>query len=137
MTGASKRIVERVFFAAGDKVYAEGEPSTHAFFVQKGAVLLSVTTDKGVAPHSTVRERQIFGEMALIEEKTRAMSATAIVDTTCIVVFQSEFRRKLEMADPLIKALLRVLARSLGEVEHEAGWDVFMKRENKEATRKG
>lgn len=126
---ALTKIVDRAFFPAGEQIYGEGDESKLAYFVQTGAVLLSVKTDKGVVPHATVRERQVFGEMALLEETHRPMAATAIVDTTCILIQEEEFKQKLKSADPLVKAMLRVLARNLSQVEYESSWDAFKKRE--------
>ena len=99
--------------------------------MQTGAVLLSMRTDDGIIPHSTVREKQIFGEMALLEEQHRVMTATAIIDTTCILILNQEFKRKLEDTDPLVKALLRVLARNLSETDFQPSWEEFKQREKK------
>lgn len=129
MRKAPSRIVSRVNFSAGARIFGEGDESTVAYVVQKGAVLLSVKAAEGVIPHMTVRERQVFGEMALLEEAKRTMTATAIVDTTCIVIREEEFRRKLQATDPLVRGMLRVLARSLSEAEFETSWDAFRKRE--------
>lgn len=126
---ASGRVVNRKFFSAGQEVYVEGDPSDHAFFVQTGAVLLSARTDSGIIPHSTVREKQVFGEMALLEEKRRAFTATAIVDTTCIIIMRQEFKAKMENTDPLVKAMLRVLARNLSQIDYTPSWEEFKRRE--------
>jgi CRP-like cAMP-binding protein len=129
---ASVKVVNRQFFPAGQQVFVEGDPSDHAFFVQIGAVLLSARTPNGIIPHSTVREKQVFGEMALLEEKRRAFTATAIVDTTCIIIMRQEFRAKLENTDPLVKAMLRVLARNLSQIYYMPTWEEFKRREKLE-----
>jgi CRP-like cAMP-binding protein len=126
---ASGKVVNRRFFSTGQQIFVEGDPSDHAFFVQTGAVLLSARTDSGVIPHSTVREKQVFGEMALLDEKRRALTATAIVDTTCIIIMRQEFKAKLEGTDPLVKAMLRVLARNLSQIEYTPTWEEFKRRE--------
>mgnify|MGYP006449299593 CR=1 FL=1 len=127
---ASGKVVNRRFFSTGQQIFVEGDPSDHAFFVQTGAVLLSARTDSGVIPHSTVREKQVFGEMALLDEKRRALTATAIVDTTCIIILRQEFKAKLEATDPLVKAMLRVLARNLSQIDYTPSWEEFKRREN-------
>lgn len=126
---ASGKVVNRKFFSTGQEVFIEGDPSDHAFFVQKGAILLSARTPNGIIPHSTVREKQVFGEMALLEEKRRAFTATAIVDTTCIIIMRQEFKHKLENTDPLVKAMLRVLARNLSQIDYTPTWEEFKRRE--------
>ncbi len=126
---AAAKVVNRQFFPAGQNVFVEGDPSDHAFFVQTGAILLSATTSTGVVPHSTVREKQVLGEMALVEEQRRAFTATAIVDTTCIIIMHQEFKAKLENTDPMVKAMLRVLARNLSQIDYTPTWEAFKRRE--------
>lgn len=126
---ASGKVVNRAYFSAGQQIFVEGDPTDHAFFVQVGAVLLSARTGSGLIPHSTVREKQVFGEMALLEEKRRSLTATAIVDTTCIIIMRQEFKAKLEGTDPLVKAMLRVLARNLSLTDYTPSWEEFKRRE--------
>jgi CRP-like cAMP-binding protein len=114
MNGAPKR-VRRRDFVKGEAIFVQGDPSDHAYFVQKGAVLLSRRTEKGPVPLTTVQEKQVFGEMALMDEQHRTATATAREDTTCIVLVRQEFKAKLQETDPLVRALLRVLARNLSE----------------------
>ena len=97
--------------------------------MQSGAILLSARTANGIIPHSTVREKQVFGEMALLDEKRRTFTATAIMDTTCIVIMRQEFKFKLENTDPMVKALLRVLARNLSQIDYTPTWEEFKRRE--------
>jgi CRP-like cAMP-binding protein len=129
MNRASAKVMNRKFFSKGQNIFVEGDPSDHAFFVQVGAVILSVSTDFGVIPHSTVREKQVFGEMALLDETHRTFTATAIVDTTCIIIMRQEFKAKLEGTDPLVKAMLRVLAHNLSHIEYSPTWEEFKRRE--------
>jgi CRP-like cAMP-binding protein len=136
MNRASAKVVNRKFFSKGQKIFVEGDPSDHAFFVQVGAVILSISTDSGVIPHSTVREKQVFGAMALLDESHRTFTATAIVDTTCIIIMRQEFKAKFEGTDPLVKAMLRVLARNLSHIEYSPTWEEFKKREKIDQTEK-
>jgi len=126
---ASGKVVNRKFFSTGQEIFVEGDPSDHAFFVQSGAILLSARTANGIIPHSTVREKQVFGEMALLDEKRRAVTATAIMDTTCNVIMRQEIKFKLENTDPMVKALLRVLARNLSQIDYTPTWEEFKRRE--------
>ena len=126
---ASGKVVNRKFFSTGQEIFVEGDRSDHAFFVQSGAILLSARTANGIIPHSTVREKQVFGEMALLDEKRRTFTATAIMDTTCNVIMRQEIKFKLENTDPMVKALLRVLARNLSQIGYTPTWEEFKRRE--------
>jgi CRP-like cAMP-binding protein len=112
---APAKSVRRRTFAKGEAVFVQGDPSDHAYFVQKGSVLLSRRSDQGTIPLLIVKEKQVFGEMALLDEERRTMTASAREETTVIVIMKQEFKTKLEDSDPLVRVLLRVLARNLGD----------------------
>jgi CRP-like cAMP-binding protein len=126
---ASRKVVQRQFHAAETKIFVEGDPADHAFFVQTGAVLLSKQTYAGIVPHSTVRPKQLFGEMALLGGNRRDFTATAIVDTTCIVILRREFERKFEQTDPMVRTIMRLLAHSLEQLQIVPTWEGFAQRE--------
>lgn len=126
---ASRKIVQRQFHAAESKIFVEGDPADHAYFLQTGAVLLSKQTYTGIVPHSTVRPKQLFGEMALLGVNRREFTATAIVDTTCIVILRREFERKFEQTDPMVRTVMRLLAHGLAQIQIVPSWEDFARRE--------
>lgn len=110
-----RKSIRRRTFSKGEAIFVQGDPSDHAYFVQKGSVMLSRRTDRGPVPFGIVNEKQVFGEMALLDEEWRTMTAAAREETTVIVILRQEFKSKLQDSDPMVRALLRVLARNLSE----------------------
>jgi CRP-like cAMP-binding protein len=108
------KVLERVVFAGGHNIFSEGMRGRRAFVVERGAV--SIWT--GGRGQNLELERLgpccIFGELALIiEDAPRSANATAMEETTCLVIKDYEFRRKLDDADAFVRALVRILAQNL------------------------
>lgn len=105
--------LERKTFPAGTPIIKLGEQAHAAYVVDSGKVEIWIERSGAKRVLSEVTTGGIFGEMALIDAKPRSANATALVDTVCIVVPEKLFREKIEVVDPLIKALLRVLVRNV------------------------
>jgi CRP-like cAMP-binding protein len=110
------RVLERVVFATGHNIFTEGMRGRRAFVVERGAV--SIWT--GNSGRSLELERLgpccIFGELALIvDDAPRSATATAMMETTCLIIKDYEFRRKLDGADAFVRALVRILAENIRE----------------------
>ena len=52
---------------------------------------------------------QLVGEMALIDNQARSAAARAQTATTCVLVSKEEFKKRIEKADPLTRAILKML----------------------------
>ncbi len=110
---ADKGILERVTFAAGDKIFKEGDTGEKAFVVQSGAVEIAKNIDGKTVVLGTVNQGGIFGEMALIDDKPRMAAAHALEGTTLIVVSRTMFAAKLAKTDPFIRGLLNIFAENI------------------------
>lgn len=109
----SLRTLDKKSFPAGAPIIREGEPGTAAYVVDTGKV--EIWVDRNGSRHvlNEVGVGGIFGEIALIDSGPRSANASAVVDTTCIVVTEQMIREKIEKTDPMIRALLRVLVRNV------------------------
>jgi CRP-like cAMP-binding protein len=114
------KVFQRIVFPPGTVIFSQGEPAQRAYIVQSGRVELSRTVDGERQVVDTLGENGLFGELALIGETSRLVTATAIDLTTCIVVQEGEFQSKLDRSDPFVRGVLRVLTRKIGEVYRRA-----------------
>ncbi len=107
------KILHRKMFRAGTVIIREGTPGERAFIVETGKV--AVWRDVGGERRTlgVVGEGGIFGEMALIDNQPRMASATAVTDTTCMIVGEDIFKAKLDAADPFLIGLLRIFVRNI------------------------
>lgn len=89
--GAENRYVH-----GGDVLFSVGEPADAAYVVQDGSFALkSDMTDMG-SPALTVTRGALLGELALLTEITRPVTATAAEPSTVIRVPRSLFLKMLE-----------------------------------------
>ena len=91
-------------------IFREGESAACAYLIQTGRVEI-VTTRDGEDIHLTsLKGGQLFGEMALMDDKPRSATAVAWERTEVIVVRREDIQRKLQASDPFIRYWLEFLA---------------------------
>ena len=120
------KILHREIYPAGTTIFREGEAGNRAYVIESGKV--EVWREVGGEPVrlGLVGQGGIFGEMALIDKAPRMASVSALKDTTCVIVTEDVFNKKLDEADTFLVALLRIFVRnirSLTDLQHlvEAG----------------
>lgn len=106
-------ILNRKFVPAGKELFITGAKGDQMYLVQSGRIRLW----RGEADHPVVLAEVgpncLFGEMALIDQGTRSACATAVEDTTLIIISGEKVRQRLAEADPFIASIVRILARNL------------------------
>ena len=109
----AKAVLERVSFTKGSKVFAQGDQGERAYIVESGEVQIYAMKDGQRIVYGTVGKGGIFGEMALIDNKLRMATASALQATTLIVISRKMFQEKLAQADPFVRGLLNVFASNI------------------------
>jgi CRP-like cAMP-binding protein len=91
-------------------IFAEGAPGDAMFLIESGRVRLSrgAGTPNEVEI-ATIGEREIFGEMALIDGSARMATATSLGQTIVIALGQAEFSERLEGLPGPVRELIRFL----------------------------
>jgi CRP-like cAMP-binding protein len=91
--GVGKTVVTR---AAGDVIFAQGDPSDSVMYVQSGAIQLSVTSHTGqLAIVAILGSGDFLGEGALTGHPVRLETATATAASLLVVVPTPLMRRLL------------------------------------------
>jgi CRP/FNR family transcriptional regulator len=96
-------------FANDSMIFAENEPGEELYIIQQGKVKITkILQDKEVLL-AVLKEGDIFGEMALLENKPRTASAIAFGDVQALCVNKANFEvmvvQKPQMATRLIQVL--------------------------------
>jgi CRP-like cAMP-binding protein len=100
--GAESRYVH-----GGDVLFNAGEEADGAYVIQEGSFLLAVSEDdEGV----TVGPYTLLGELALLTETTRPVTATALEPSTVLRIPRSLFFKMLEGFPEAARKLRDVLA---------------------------
>ena len=86
-------------FPAGDKIFREGDDSRDAYRILSGRVDISIGTGGKRILLARLGPGDIFGEMALIEDKARSATATAEIGVEAEVMSPADFNRII-LQDP-------------------------------------
>jgi CRP/FNR family transcriptional regulator, cyclic AMP receptor protein len=96
-------------FAAGQRIFAEGDPSDVAYIIVAGSVEIIKTTATGELLLAVLRAGDIFGEMGLIDEAPRSAGARAAQPVTATAIGRDEFIQLVLSGSEQGLALLRTL----------------------------
>ena len=111
--------MEQKTFSAGEVVFSEGDGGDSAFLVASGAVEISRMSESGKEVLGTIKQGQMFGEMALISDKPRSATATAATDTVCVLVPQVVFDSELQGSSALMQSLVINLIAHIRSLMHQ------------------
>lgn len=106
-------LMPRLKFEAGKPIFNEGDPGDRAYVVEAGEVAIVRIVNGETKVLGTVGKGGMFGEMALVDGQPRMATAIPSQDTACFVITRDVLLKKLEGADPFMKALTRVLVSSV------------------------
>ncbi len=140
--GEIQRIIHlthKEFFPVGKTVFQERTEGRALYIVVSGAVKVSktstVTPPGGGVPRTheetiaLLREGEVFGEMALLDDYARAATATAHRDTILLRLGNTGFRNLLEvdlsLACKIYKIFTRILCRRLRDADQRIA-DTFV-----------
>ena len=94
---------------AGETIFSEGAPGDNMYAVLDGEIEIR----KADVVLETVRRGGIFGEMALIDEKTRSAGAIATADSTIVAIGQRRFMTLVQQTPFFAVQVMQVLSARL------------------------
>lgn len=110
-SGAGK--LERICFAAGERIFSQGDAGDAAYILQQGRVTLFQHHEGHRIEVCEIGSGEIFGEMAVLDGGRRSASAVAAEDCVVARVPQPMFLEKLEGTDRFIKALMELFIKNI------------------------
>ncbi len=113
---ALQRIAREQSFAAGTEIFKESDPGDGLYMVKEGQVEISVLVgEHGRHVFSQVGPGEIFGEMAVLEDKPRSASAVAAKPTRVYFIPREPMLKLVEHSPALALGLLREISHRLRE----------------------
>ena len=112
--------VEERSFSAGDRIFQEGEQGDGLYIVREGLVEIS-----GVLNHANHRvfslaaAGDMFGEMAVLEDKPRSASATASGPVSTFFIRREEMQKLIQRFPALAVAILKEVSNRLREFNRQ------------------
>jgi glutaminase len=108
---AAVTTVER--FAAGRRVFREGDVANSIYFVVSGRVSVGLEVDGRAERLTTIGPGGCFGEMAAVDGGLRSTNVDVELDATCHVLPVSALKELAEERPDLVSALYRNLSQTL------------------------
>ncbi|QPF88485.1 Crp/Fnr family transcriptional regulator [Bradyrhizobium commune] len=105
---------DRLTFAAGETIFAEGDLGAAAFILLQGDVTLRAASGGGT-PRAVIalKPGQMFGMHTLMADARRGATAATIRGCEVIRVSEETLRRKLEESDPFIRYWVDYLSKRI------------------------
>lgn len=101
-------------FPEGTVLFREGDPPDVIYMVETGLIELSVRRpDGGVMQIGTVGPGEIFGEMALIDDKARMATAKVALEARLVCIPPAAFKAQLKTINPVMTRVLTQLVKRL------------------------
>src|SRR5262245_59806577 len=103
--------------AAGERLFAAGEPGSTMYIVQSGQVRLFTGTGDNAATLAVMVKGEFFGEMSLLEGTPRTVSAEALEGAELIEINSAAFDRMVHTNVEIAVRMIRKLAVRVGDAE--------------------
>jgi len=98
------------FYPKNTMICSEAEPGDELYIIQKGTIKVSKIVEDKEVVLALLKPGDIFGEMALLENRPRSASGIAHEDTTVMVVNRANFQRMVQTKPQIITRLTQLLA---------------------------
>ncbi len=106
-------VLQSLSFDGGDVIFETGDAAQCAYLIQDGEVDVFLEKDGLIEVVDTLGPGEIFGEMALVDDKPRSAGAMAKVRTTCIMVSRTVLEHQIKASTPLMRAMVRLFVKRL------------------------
>ena len=114
-------------YKRGHLVFCEGDPGDALFVIAGGLVKIFVTSDQGdEMVLVTLREPDIFGELAVVDGGPRSASAEALSALNLVVLARSTFYRMLKGNLPLMESLMKAVGQQLRRISDQTADFMFL-----------
>ncbi len=104
-------ITDEVSFDAGDEIFRQGEAGQTLYFIIEGKV--RIHADGVAGDLAVLGERQVFGEMALLDSEPRSAAATAVTDVVCLKIERDDFNEIMSEKGEIAQGIIKVLTRRI------------------------
>lgn len=90
---------------AGSVIFNEGETGDCMYIIQQGEVQIH----KGKVVLAILKQKEVFGELSLLDAETRSASATALTDCYLFKIDQEPFYDLIESRPEVARGFIKIL----------------------------
>lgn len=105
--------MKKIFVKRGEILIQEGTHGDCAYIVESGSFEVSLSSGKRSKILGTLGEKDIIGELGLIDGLPRSCTVTALEDSTVSVITQENFDQLTQKNPKAIIPIFKILTRRL------------------------
>jgi len=106
-------------FEPGQMVFDDGDAAESVYVLRSGQVKIRITERDGKSKMlADVKIGEVFGEIALLENRSHRASAVASEASVVLEIPREEFQRRMDAADPIMKSVVNHLISRLQDITH-------------------
>jgi CRP-like cAMP-binding protein len=109
------------FYPKDTMIFSEGQPGQELYIIQKGSVQITKIVDNNEVLLAVLKQGDIFGEMALLEDKPRSASAIAHEDAYLLAVNKENFERMVTTQTQIVTRLTQLLSERIWFIYKQLG----------------
>lgn len=102
-------IMPNTNFKKNEVIFREGDQGDAVYYISSGRVKITRAAATQTMTLAELEEGDIFGELALIDQRPRAATATALEDTWVYKFSASAFEKKMEDMDQFLRNVIITL----------------------------
>jgi NTE family protein len=108
---------KRSTFEPNRPIFNEGDAADTVYILRSGAVEIRIGTHSdNPRTLTTVKVGDVFGELALLENRSHGAAAIALTASEVLEVPRAEFIKRLNASDPVMKTVVNHLVSRLREM---------------------
>lgn len=109
-------ILKEVRLKPGDTIFSKGEVGDCMYIIEKG----SVRIHDGAYTFAILKEKEVFGELSLLDAETRSASATCDQAGVLLKLDQQAFYKILSKDQEILKGILKMLCRRIRALDEKS-----------------
>ena len=102
-------LMKEMEYEQGTEIFKEGETGDCMYIIQQG----NIKIHKGNTTLAILKEKEVFGELSLLDADTRSASATAETDCILYKIDQEPFYELMDERPEVAKGFIKILCQRL------------------------
>ena len=102
-------LMKEIHYEQGTEIFKEGETGDCMYIIEQG----NIRIHKGNTTLAILKDKEVFGELSLLDADTRSASATASTDCTLYKIDQEPFYELLDERPEVAKGFIKILSQRL------------------------
>jgi len=102
-------LMKEMEYEQGTEIFKEGETGDCMYIIQQG----NIKIHKGNTTLAILKEKEVFGELSLLDADTRSASATADTDCVLYKIDQEPFYELMDERPEVAKGFIKILCQRL------------------------